>query len=62
MSTPALVQSLSFDLQSINDLAFDEGCEMFLQLGGSIYTRPSRTLINLSRPIGFSCGLHMVHE
>jgi len=33
MSTPALVQGLSFDLQSINDLVFDEGCEMFLQLG-----------------------------
>ncbi|KAI9453234.1 hypothetical protein BJY52DRAFT_1225681 [Lactarius psammicola] len=32
MSTPALLQSLSFDLQSINDLAFDEDCEIFLQL------------------------------
>ncbi len=35
MSTPALLQGLSFDLQSINDLAFDEDCEIFLQLGGS---------------------------
>ncbi|KAH8982293.1 hypothetical protein EDB92DRAFT_1952439 [Lactarius akahatsu] len=33
MSTPALLQGLTFDLQSINDLAFDEDCETFLQLG-----------------------------
>lgn len=61
MTTPALVQGVSFDLQSINDLAFDEGCEILLQLGGS-KTWQSRTQTNLSRPIGLSCGLHMVHE
>ncbi|KAI9442966.1 hypothetical protein H4582DRAFT_2054068 [Lactarius indigo] len=33
MSTPVLLQGLTFDLQSINDLAFDEDCEIFLQLG-----------------------------
>ncbi|KAH9033594.1 hypothetical protein EDB85DRAFT_1890121 [Lactarius pseudohatsudake] len=33
MSTPPLLQGLTFDLQSINDLAFDEDCEIFLQLG-----------------------------
>jgi len=33
MSNPALLQGLNYDLQSINDLAFDENCEMFLQLG-----------------------------
>jgi len=33
MSNTALIQSLNIDLQSINDLAFDEDCEIFLQLG-----------------------------
>jgi hypothetical protein len=33
MSNPALLQGLNFDLQSINDLAFDEDCETVLQLG-----------------------------
>jgi len=32
MSNTALIQSLNIDLQSINDLAFDEDCEIFLQL------------------------------
>ncbi len=33
MSASTLIQGLSLDLQSINDLAFDEDCELVLQLG-----------------------------
>ena len=43
MSNTALIQSLNLDLQSINDLAFDEDCEIFLQLGRSRYSAVSYT-------------------